>query len=280
MSTFELATQSEEEIASMEPKLVPKLAPKLAQSKAIIAREKSKAKTQKVAQQPGFVLHSYPYKETSLIIEVFTRDYGRVALVAKGAKRPFSHLRSVLQTFQPLTFSWTGKGEIPILMSADWVGGMLPLEKSSLLSGFYLNELLIKFVLRSEPIPHLFDQYVSSLNQLAHQEPLEIVLRRFEIALLRASGLIPEFKRCTQNGAQIIADQHYTFDPTAGVAPYEQANGTPIVLGKTLLDMEAGNYSDSTTRMQSKMLMRFLLSHHLHGGSLKTRQILIDLHSL
>jgi DNA repair protein RecO (recombination protein O) len=267
-STSTLVTLDEAQISTIAP------------TKAIIAREKSKVKHHKVAQQPGFVLHSYPYKETSLIIEVFSRDFGRVALVAKGAKRPFSHLRSVLQTFQPLNLSWTGKGDIPVLMSADWVGGMLPLEKSSLLSGFYLNELIIKFLLRSEPNSQLFDQYVSSLNQLAHQEPLEIVLRRFEIALLRASGLIPEFKHCTQNGKSIIADQHYSFDPMNGVSPYVEANGAPVVLGKTLLDMAEGDYADPNTRMQSKILMRYLLSHHLHGGSLKTRQILIDLHSL
>ena len=122
----------------------------------------------RIVHQPSFVLHSYPYKETSLIVDVFSRDYGRVALVAKGAKRPHSKLRSVLQTFQPLTIAWSGKAEMRTLTAAEWVGGMLPLERGALLCGFYLNELLIKFLLRDETNSHLFDLYVSSLNQLAH----------------------------------------------------------------------------------------------------------------
>jgi len=88
-----------------------------------------------VNAQPGFVLHSYPYKETSLIVEVFARDYGRVPVVAKGAKRPHSKLRGVLQTFQPLQLSWSGKSEVRTLISAEWVGGLLPVERSALLCG-------------------------------------------------------------------------------------------------------------------------------------------------
>ena len=150
-----------------------------------------------INHQPGFVLHSYPYKETSLIVDVFTRDYGRIALVAKGAKRPLSKLRGVLQTFQPLSLSWSGKSEIRTLISAEWVGGLPPLEKSALLCGFYLNELLVKLVARDDPHPALFDHYVATLNQLAHQEPAPIVLRQFERALLKETGVAGDFTVCT-----------------------------------------------------------------------------------
>src|SRR5438445_9413576 len=115
----------------------------------------------RVAGQPGFVLHSYPYKETSLIVDVFSRDHGRIALVAKGAKRPHSKLRGVLQTFQPLSLGWSGKSEVRTLIAAEWVGGLLPLEKSALLCGFYLNELLVKLLARDDPHPALFDHYVA-----------------------------------------------------------------------------------------------------------------------
>ena len=101
--------------------------------------------------QPAFVLHSYPYKETSLIVDLFTRDHGRVAVVAKGAKRPLSKLRGVLQTFQPLSVSWSGKSELRTLIDAEWVGGMLPIERNALLCGFYLNELLVKLIARDDP---------------------------------------------------------------------------------------------------------------------------------
>ncbi|HEX5342761.1 MAG TPA: DNA repair protein RecO, partial [Duganella sp.] len=163
----------------------------------------------KVAGQPAFVLHSYPYKETSLIIDLFTRDFGRVALIAKGAKRPHSQLRGVLQTFQPLSSSWVGKSELRTLTDAEWVGGMLPLEKTALLCGFYLNELLVKLLARDDAHPALFDHYVSTLNQLAHNEPAPIVLRKFERALLKETGVAADLTRCVETRRAVQADVVY-----------------------------------------------------------------------
>lgn len=254
--------------------------PVIAPARRIMTTKKATAKDIRIANQPGFVLHSYPYKETSLIIDVFSRDHGRVALVAKGAKRPHSQLRNVLQTFQPLNIGWSGKSEIRTLTAAEWVGGMLPLEKAALLCGFYLNELLVKFLVRDAPHPILFDHYVSTLNQLAHNEPALIVLRKFELALLKESGLIGDLTYCTASKNKIFSDIFYVVDPELGARPARSSDQTPKVLGKTLLDMHNGEYFDTVTQLQSKMLMRFLLAHHLHGIPLNTRQILIDLQKL
>ncbi|NRR32357.1 DNA repair protein RecO [Oxalobacteraceae bacterium] len=234
----------------------------------------------RVAGQPAFVLHSYPYKETSLIVDMFTRDYGRVALIAKGAKRPHSQLRGVLQTFQPLSGSWVGKSELRTLTGAEWVGGMLPLEKTALLCGFYLNELLVKLLARDDAHPRLFDHYVATLNQLAHNEPAPIVLRKFERALLRETGVAADLARCTATREAVQADRLYVVDPERGPRPERAADAWPRVSGKTLLDMEREDYSDAATQAQSKQLMRFLLAHHLGGAPLNTRQILIDLMQL
>lgn len=234
----------------------------------------------RIVQQPGFVLHTFPYKETSLIVEVLTRDYGRLPLIAKGAKRPHSHLRGALQTFQPLSLGWTGKTEVRTLTAADWVGGMLPLEKSALLCGFYANELLLKFLMRDDPHPAMFDFYVKILNRLAHGEAPQIVLRQFELCLLRESGLLGELTRCTETRQPVLADAWYVLDPERGARPAHDADMLVRVLGKTLLDMQAEDYRDSVTLQQSKQLMRQLLAYHLHGASLKTRQILIELQNL
>lgn len=234
----------------------------------------------KISGQPGFVLHSYPYKETSLIIDLFTREHGRVALVAKGAKRPHSQLRGVLQTFQPLSTGWTGKAELRVLTGAEWVGGMLPLEKTALLCGFYLNELLVKLLARDDPHPRLFDHYVATLNQLAHHEPAPIVLRKFERALLKETGVAADLGRCTATRQPVLAEALYVVDPERGPRPERAADAAPRiprVCGKTLLDMEREDYADPVTQAQSKQLMRFLLAHHLAGAPLNTRQILIDL---
>jgi DNA repair protein RecO (recombination protein O) len=234
----------------------------------------------RVTAQPGFVLHSYPHRETSLIIDVFSRDYGRIALVAKGAKRPLSKLRGVLQTFQPLSLSWSGKSEIRTLIAAEWVGGLLPLEKSALLCGFYLNELLVKLVARDDPHAALFDHYVTTLNQLAHQEPAPIVLRQFERALLKQTGVAGDFTRCTSSRQPVDPAENYVVDPERGPRLARAADSWPRVSGKTLLDMEREDYSDVVTQAQSKVLMRFLLAYHLGGAPLNTRQILIDLMQL
>jgi len=234
----------------------------------------------KVTGQPAFVLHSYPHKETSLIVDVFTREYGRIALVAKGAKRPHSQLRGVLQTFQPLQAGWTGKSELRILTGAEWVGGMLPLEKTALLCGFYLNELLVRLLARDDPHPQLFDHYVATLNQLAHNEPAPIVLRKFERALLKETGVAADLTRCTVTRQGVQAGEVYVVDPERGPRPAHAQDAWPKITGKTLLDMECEDYLDVATQAQSKLLMRFLLAHQLGGATLNTRQILIDLMQL
>ncbi|MES3024200.1 MAG: DNA repair protein RecO [Pseudomonadota bacterium] len=247
---------------------------------AAARRGRTPLREHRITGQPGFVLHSYPYKETSLVVDMFTRDHGRVGLVAKGAKRPFSKLRGVLQTFQPLSASWSGKSELRTLIDAEWVGGMLPLERTALLCGFYLNELLVKLIARDDPHPVLFDHYVATLNELAHDEPAPIVLRKFERALLRETGVAADFTRCTGTRAPVRAEEQYVVDPERGPRPARAGDGWPAVAGKTLLDMERDDYADPATQAQSKQLMRFLLAHHLNGAPLNTRQILIDLMQL
>jgi len=243
-------------------------------------RIKSQEKDIRIAGQPGFVLHSYPYKETSLIVDVFSRDYGRVALIAKGAKRPHSKLRGVLQTFQPLSVSWSGRSEIRTLTSAEWIGGLLPLEKGALLSGFYLNELLVKLLARDDPHPALFDHYVKTLNRLAHGEAAPIVLRQFERALLKETGVASDLSICTDTRSPVEPQISYVVDPERGPRPARVSDKWPKILGKTLLDMEQEDYGDSVTQSQSKSLMRFLLQYQLGGATLNTRQMLIDLMQL
>lgn len=260
----------------------PSLILPLGEVRAALPTRRSRAveKELRIAAQPGFVLHSYPYRETSLIVDVFSRDYGRVALIAKGAKRPHSKLRGVLQTFQPLSLAWSGKSEIRTLTSAEWVGGMLPLERGALLCGFYLNELLVKLLARDDAHPALFDQYVRTLNQLAHDEPALIVLRQFERALLKETGVAADFGVCTSTAKPVVPERLYVVDPERGPRPAQAGDNAPKVLGKTLLDMENEDYRDPTTQAQSKLLMRFLLGYHLNGAQLNTRQILIDLMQL
>src|SRR5438270_11622811 len=138
--------------------------------------------------QPAFVLHTYPYRETSLIVEALTADHGRVAMVARGAKRPRSELRGVLQAFQPLTLSWSGVGELKTLMKAEWQGGLPLVGGAALLCGFYLNELLLRLLPREDPHPQLYRDYEAALGVLAGSAELAPALRRFELKLLSELG--------------------------------------------------------------------------------------------
>ncbi|MEX3958075.1 DNA repair protein RecO [Trinickia sp. EG282A] len=244
-------------------------------------RSSARASEHRVTGQPAFVLHSYPYRETSLIVDILTRDHGRLALVAKGAKRPHSALRGVLQTFQPLSIAWSGKSEMRTLTGAEWVGGMLPLSGDALLCGFYVNELLVKFCAREDPHPQLFHHYVVTLTRLGHDEPAVQVLRSFERVLLRETGYAMSLDRTAARKA-VIAHGRYVFDPERGVreASDDFPRHWPVVSGQTLLDMENDDYHRAQTVAQSKTLMRFLLNIYLGGAPLATRQILIDLQNL
>jgi len=255
--------------AGESPKAVPRRAPR------------TSASEYRITEQPAFVLHSYPYRETSLIIDVLSRDHGRLALVAKGAKRPHSALRGVLQTFQPLSLAWSGKSEVRTLTGAEWVGGMLPLTGDALLCGFYVNELLVKFCAREDPHPQLFHHYVVTLTRLAHDEPPVQVLRSFERVLLRETGYAMSLDRTVTRKA-VAAEGRYVFDPERGVreASDEWPAQWPVISGQTLLDMEKDDYHRAQTVAQSKTLMRFLLNTYLGGAPLATRQILIDLQNL
>ena len=167
--------------------------------------------------EPAFVLHAYPYRETSLIVEAFTPNYGRVAMVARGAKRPRSETRGLLQAFQPLTLSWAGTGELKTLMKAEWRGGMPLPGGSALLAGFYVNELLMKLLPREDAHPALFDEYAAVLAALTERTvPAEqaAVLRRFEVRLLAELGYALALTRDVESGEPIAPQgrYHYVFD--------------------------------------------------------------------
>jgi len=139
---------------------------------------------------------------------------------------------------------------------------------------------LIKFVARDDPHRALFDHYVEALNRLAHEETAAIVLRRFELALLKETGFAGDIGIDAQNRAPVQPENWYVVDPERGARPARTADTSPKVSGKTLLDMQRGDYTDAATQTQSKFLMRYLLAHHLGGVPLNTRQILLDLMQL
>lgn len=232
--------------------------------------------------QPGYLLHTYPYRETSLVAEIYTRDAGRVAVIARGARRPRSALRGVLMAFQPLQLSWSGKAELKTLHKAEWQGGYAPLRGLSVICGFYLNELLLKLLPREDPHERLFEAYANALAQLPAVQDHAAVLRRFECVLLQELGYGLVFDREVISGAPITADGLYRYAPDRGpVAAAETGGQSGVELaGQTLMDMAVDQYVDPRTVQQSKALMRSLINHCLGNQTLHTRQLLRDLQQL
>jgi len=228
----------------------------------------------------AFVLHSYPYLETSLLVEAFTRPFGRVSMVARGARRPRSPMRGLLLSFQPLALSWFGKGELRTLSRAEWLGGQPFLRGEALLCGFYLNELLLRLLPREDAHDALFDRYRQALQELA--QSMETggesgpVLRAFEKALLKELGYAMTLER-DSDGQAVDAGRTYRYDPERGPVHANGSGEEALFSGRTLLDMAKDDYGNPVTQQQSKALMRALINHRLDYQALRSRQIFREL---
>jgi len=242
----------------------------------------ARAQPQRRDDQPAFVLHTYPYRETSVIVEAITAEYGRVAMVARGARRPRSELRGLLQAFQPLILSWSGQAELKTLLHAEWRGGLPRIGGSALVCGFYLNELLLKLLPREDPHPGLYASYEVALAELAGGGDEAPVLRRFEVLLLAELGYALPLVREADTGGPIDPDAryHYAFDRGAERAPARPSDRGPMVRGATLLALADGRYPDAETAAEAKRLMREVLDHYLEQRGVESRRVVQELQAL
>jgi DNA repair protein RecO (recombination protein O) len=233
----------------------------------------------KVDGQPAFVLHAYPYSETSLIIDVFSRDFGRVALLARGARRPRSVLRGVLLAFQPLEVGWAGRGEVQTLMKAEWRGGQPLLAGKSLFCGYYLNELLMHLLPREDAHARLFSVYAETLRRFADGAQ-EADLRRFERALLQELGYGLLLETDT-DGVRVEGNARYGYEIERGPVRLAGPGDSALaVSGRTLLDLAREDFSDPRSLAEAKQLMRTLIGHYTGGRHLASRRIFRELQEL
>jgi len=247
------------------------------------------------SNEPAFVLHRYDWSESSVILEVFTRHHGRIALVAKGAKKPSSNFRPVLLPLQPLHLTWTqgeGAGDIHTLKGAEWVGGHTMPTGDALLSGTYLNELLLRLLARDDAHAVLFDTYTAVVRVLAseHGEALEPVLRSFELLLLREIGLLPALDTQTLTLGALEPQARYTLVAEAGLraaaAPQDRASlaGAQWLALHAALQ-EGAAFTDllravAPAAAELKPQLRALLQYHCGSPLLRTRQFMMDMQSL
>ena len=244
------------------------------------------------ANLSAYVLHQYDWSETSLILDLFTRERGRLAVAAKGAKRPYSQLRSVLLPFQRLSVS-LGRGsddaEVHTLRAAEWAGGAPMPSGAALFSGFYLNELLLRLLARQDPHAALFDAYAQVLPvlALADETQSQAALRAFELILLRETGLLPELSCVTPTLQPVRAETAYALRPDAGIVP--AAGDEPALDGARLVALQAALEHGSVAALQAecalalpalRAALRTLLQYHLGSPLLRTRQVMADVRKL
>lgn len=265
-----------------------------------------RANDHRVSNEPVYVLHTYPFKETSLVVELFSQQFGRIAAVAKGARRPHSAMRGMLQSFQMLSGAWSGKNELKTLHSLDWHAGLTLIKGEALMCGFYMNELLLRLLPREDAHENLFEYYDATLKTLASEQDstsdkstdnkstndkktsdkslnnsksLAITLRRFELKLLQEMGYAVPLLT-DENDVQIYADKSYRYEAEYGACELGASKNGVQLSGTTLLNMAKNDYTETQTQNQSKQLMRYLLAHYLGDKPLHTRQLLIDLQGL
>jgi DNA repair protein RecO (recombination protein O) len=247
--------------------------------------------TKRISDEPAYVLHRYDWSESSLILEVFTRHYGRIALVAKGAKRPSSSFRPVLLPLQPLHVAFGGDAEIRTLKSAEWQGGHVMPKGDALLSGYYLNELLMTLLARDDPHPALFDIYARVVEVMAseHGEVLQAALRTFELLLLREIGLLPQLDTQTMTLAALEPQTAYVLVPEGGLRQAHADDRASLDSAQwTRLQAALHDNAPFTTTLRAcadlmaglKPQLRTLLHYHCGVKTLRTRQMMIDIQSL
>lgn len=232
----------------------------------------------RVHQQPAFVLHRHNYGETSLLLEVFTTNHGRIGLIAKGARRASSRLHGVLKPFQRLLIGWSGKGELAVLTGAEMDGSGGALAGSALYCGFYMNEVLLRLLHRHDPHNSLFAAYQAALQQLRMDVSNEPVLRIFEKNLLRELGYGLVLDRDIQDRAPIDnrAMYDYILDRGPVRLTYPELNrpaeGVPI-RGSSLLALAQDCLNDPVVLRDAKALMRAALARHLGDRPLHSRKL-------
>jgi len=226
----------------------------------------------RVQLTPGYILHHRPYRDTSRILEVLTREHGRLTLFARAVRGPRARLSAVLQLFQPLLLSWSGRGEAPQLTDAERVGAAHGMPGSCLMPCFYLNELLLKLTTRHDPHASLFDAYHAALEELKNGAPLERTLRLFEKRLLAEVGYGLELEADSHTGRGIDPEGYYDFRPDQGLAPV--AAGAPHALsGQSLLSLAREQLSSAPELEDARRLLQAALAHCLEGRELSTRAV-------
>ena len=230
----------------------------------------------RVSLQPAYILHQRPYRDSSVIVEILSAEYGRLGLLAKGARRERSRMHGLLQPFSSLILSWQGKGELKTLTDVEPARKIASLSGRCLMSGFYINELLMRLLPRYDAHPELFGHYEQTLQALVISQNAEIALRRFECAMLDELGYGLNFYT-EVTGEEIDVTAVYRYEIERGPVRITKGSDTQretgiIISGRTLLELGQGCLQEASLLREAKLMMRAILAHYIGDKPLQTAQ--------
>ncbi|MCZ6803885.1 MAG: DNA repair protein RecO [Proteobacteria bacterium] len=228
----------------------------------------------KVELTPCYILHSRDYRESSLILEIFSREFGRISLVAKGAKRNKKRQAINYNLYQKYLVSWVSKSELGTLIDIDLDNLMKSFKPGQIMTGFYMNEVILRLLHKHESHPELFDSYDSTISKLLNDEPEQTLLRYYEKTLLRSLGYGVILDHDVQTGEPINAeeDYFYVFDFGPSIETHNTSPGIKIS-GKTLLELNTETLSDARNINEAKLFFRSILNQHFGNKPLASRQL-------
>lgn len=229
-------------------------------------------------QEPAYVIHRRPWRETSLMVDLFTLNHGRMTVIARGASSARSPLKAQLQPFQPLLLDWSGRGELKTLTQVEVRPGPELKRTAALYSGLYLNELLQRILPVADPHPTLFAAYIDAIGELANTDDIEPVLRRFEQTFAGALGYNFAWDLTTDTGEAVEPDRRYCYDPEQGIVskPFQGVRLQELP-GQALLAIAAGDLESAGSRRLAKRVMRVLVDYLLQGRPLNSRSLFTHL---
>jgi DNA repair protein RecO (recombination protein O) len=231
----------------------------------------------RVQNEPAWLLHHRPFQDTSRILDVLSRNYGRLALVARGSRSGKSRLKGLLRPFLPLQLSWVARSELGTLTGAEILGAPIALSGEALMAGYYANELIMHLVHRHDPQPEIFSAYAATIGRLQEGRRVPERLREFELELLRLLGFALDLDHDTQTEAPLRAGQSYEYRVDQGPVPVSERHGRMIFSGAELLAIRNREFGDPETLRSAGRLLREVIAFHLGGKELKSRRVLRDM---
>ncbi len=232
----------------------------------------------RVQQQPGFVLHRRPFRDSSQILDLLTRDHGRVTVVARGSRGSKSRLAGVLRPFLPLRVSWVARSDLGTLTGAEAAGAPADLRGDALLSAFYLNELLLHFLYRDDPQPEVHALYADTVAALVAGDEVAAALREFELEFLGLVGYAVNLDFEAGSHAELAPEQYYDYRAEQGPVPVSRSAGPLVFAGSTLTAIAARRFAEPEVLRAASRLLRAVIAHHLGGKELQSRKVLRDVH--